>query len=53
MERMSFKTAPVEGTPTAFRGLPITLMKIVKPQGSWNILPEEQMDLHLTVGDTH
>jgi alkaline phosphatase D len=28
-------------------------MKIGRPQGSWNILLEEQPDLHLTVGDTH
>ena len=49
----SFKTAPVEGTPTAFRLAITSCMKIGKPQGSWNILLEEQPDLHLTVGDTH
>jgi len=49
----SFKTAPVEGTPTAFRLAITSCMKIGKPQRSWNILLEEQPDLHLTVGDTH
>ena len=49
----SFKTAPVEGTPTAFRLAITSCMKIGRPQGSWNILLEEQPDLHLTVGDTH
>ena len=49
----SFKTAPVEGTPTAFRLAITSCMKIGKPQGSWNTLLEEQPDLHLTVGDTH
>ena len=49
----SFKTAPVEGTPTAFRLAITSCMLIGKPQGSWNILLEEQPDLHLTVGDTH
>ena len=49
----SFKTAPVEGTPTAFRLAITSCMKIGKTQRSWNILLEEQPDLHLTVGDTH
>jgi alkaline phosphatase D len=49
----SFKTSPVEGTPTAFRLAITSCMKIGRPQGSWNILLEEQPDLHLTVGDTH
>jgi alkaline phosphatase D len=49
----SFKTAPFEGTPTAFRMAITSCMKIGRPQGSWNILLEEQPDLHLTVGDTH
>jgi alkaline phosphatase D len=49
----SFKTAPVEGTPTAFRLAITSCMKIGRPQRSWNILLEEQPDLHLTVGDTH
>ena len=49
----SFKTAPVEGSPTAFRLAITSCMKIGKPQRSWNILLEEQPDLHLTVGDTH
>ena len=49
----SFKTAPVEGSPTAFRLAITSCMKIGRPQGSWNILLEEQPDLHLTVGDTH
>ena len=49
----SFKTAPVEGSPIAFRLAITSCMKIGKPQGSWNILLEEQPDLHLTVGDTH
>ena len=49
----SFKTAPVEGSPTAFRLAITSCMKIGRPQRSWNILLEEQPDLHLTVGDTH
>ena len=49
----SFKTAPLAGTPTAFRLAITSCMKIGRPQGSWNILLEEQPDLHLTVGDTH
>ena len=49
----SFKTAPVEGTPTAFRLAITSCMKIGRPQGSWNLLLGEQPDLHLTVGDTH
>ena len=49
----SFKTAPVEGTPTVFRLAITSCMKIGRPQRSWNILLEEQPDLHLTVGDTH
>ena len=49
----SFKTAPVEGTPTAFMLAITSCMKIGRPQGSWNILLDEQPDLHLTVGDTH
>jgi alkaline phosphatase D len=49
----SFKTVPLEGTPTAFRLAITSCMLIGKAQGSWNILLEEQPDLHLTVGDTH
>jgi alkaline phosphatase D len=49
----SFKTAPMEGTPTAFRMAITSCMKIGRPQGSWNLLLAEQPDFHLTVGDTH
>jgi len=49
----SFKTAPVEGTSTAFRMAITSCMHIKRAQRSWNLLLEEQPDLHLTVGDTH
>ncbi len=49
----SFKTAPVEGTPSAFRLAITSCMKIGRQQRSWNLLLAEQPDLHLTVGDTH
>ena len=49
----SFKTAPVEGKSTAFRMAITSCMKIGRPQGSWNLLLEQQPDFHLTVGDTH
>ena len=49
----SFKTAPIEGKSTAFRMAITSCMKIGRPQRSWNLLLEEQPDLHLTVGDTH
>jgi alkaline phosphatase D len=48
-----FKTAPLEGAPTAFRIAITSCMKIGRPQGSWNLLLAEQPDFHLTVGDTH
>ena len=49
----SFKTAPLEGTPTAFRMAITSCMHIKRAQRSWNLLLAEQPDLHLTVGDTH
>jgi alkaline phosphatase D len=49
----SFKTAPVEGTSTAFRMAITSCMHIKRAQRSWNLLLAEQPDLHLTVGDTH
>ncbi|WP_407680184.1 alkaline phosphatase D family protein [Candidatus Chordibacter forsetii] len=49
----SLKTAPVEGTSTAFRMAITSCMHIKRAQRSWNLLLEEQPDLHLTVGDTH
>ena len=49
----SFKTAPLEGTSTAFRMAITSCMHIKRAQRSWNLLLEEQPDLHLTVGDTH
>lgn len=49
----TFKTAPVEGKSTAFRMAITSCMKIGRPQGSWNLLLEQQPDFHLTVGDTH
>ena len=48
-----FKTAPVEGKSTMFRMAITSCMKIGRPQGSWNLLLEQQPDFHLTVGDTH
>lgn len=49
----SFKTAPLEGTPNAFRMAITSCMHIKRAQRSWNLLLAEQPDLHLTVGDTH
>ena len=49
----SFKTAPLEGTSTAFRMAITSCMHIKRAQRSWNLLLAEQPDLHLTVGDTH
>jgi alkaline phosphatase D len=49
----SFKTAPVEGKPAAFRLAITSCMRIGKPQESWNLLLTEKPDLHITVGDTH
>jgi alkaline phosphatase D len=49
----SFKTAPIEGKSTAFRMAITSCMKIGRPQGSWNLLLDQQPDFHLTVGDTH
>jgi alkaline phosphatase D len=49
----SFKTAPLEGAPTAFRMAITSCMHIKRAQRSWNLLLAEQPDLHLTVGDTH
>ena len=49
----SFKTAPLEGTSTAFRMAITSCMHIKRAQRSWNLLLEEQPELHLTVGDTH
>ena len=49
----SFKTAPLESTPTAFRMAITSCMHIKRAQRSWNLLLAEQPDLHLTVGDTH
>ena len=49
----SFKTAPLEGTSTAFRMAITSCMHIKRAQRSLNLLLAEQPDLHLTVGDTH
>jgi alkaline phosphatase D len=49
----SFRTAPVAGTPSAFRLALTSCMKIGQPQASWYLLLAQQPDLHLTLGDTH
>ena len=48
----SFKTAPVEGKPSAFRLAITSCMRSGGPQDSWNLLLAEKPDLHITVGDT-
>jgi alkaline phosphatase D len=52
----SFKTAPAEGDPTAFKLAITSCMRNGKNgnrQGSWDLLLAERPDIHITVGDTH